>query len=199
MLSAKRIFDVFFAAAGLIVGSPIFLLVALLVKLDSRGPVFFKQERIGQYFRPFHIIKFRTMVVNAERLGLQVTSGDDRRITRAGRFLRASKLDELPQLYNVLRGEMSFVGPRPEVARYVFIFEEQYQKILQVKPGITDSAAIKFRNEEAVLSRYEDPEQGYIEEILPDKIKIYTEYVDHHSFGTDVKIILKTLAAIVSK
>lgn len=197
MSVAKRLFDITFATAGLIAGGPVFLVVGLLVKIDSGGPVFFRQERVGQDFRPFHIIKFRTMIVDAERHGPQVTSGGDHRITRVGCFLRKFKLDELPQLFNVLRGEMSFVGPRPEVAKYVLMFEEPYRKILQVKPGITDNASIKFRDEESVLSRYDDPEQGYIKEVLPLKINLYLEYVDNHDLFLDIRIILKTLYAIV--
>ena len=193
----KRLFDIIFSLAGIVVLSPVLLLAALLVKLDSKGPVFFRQERIGRNFVPFRIIKFRTMVADADRRGPLVTSGGDSRITRAGRFLRRSKLDEIPQLFNVLKGEMSLVGPRPEVAKYVEIFRPAYAEILEARPGITDFAALEYCDEEEVLKRYEDPEEGYVNEVLPAKIDLYRKYQRERGFLTDVKLIVMTVAKIL--
>ena len=195
----KRVFDFIASLLGLIVLSPLFLVVAILIKLDDGGSVFFRQTRVGQYGKHFKIYKFRTMVENAEKLGVQVTKGDDPRITRVGRFLRKYKLDELPQLINVLKGEMSLVGPRPEVQKFVKLFEEDYKEILQVKPGITDYASLEFKDENELLKGAENPEEIYIREILPKKIEYYKRYLKEISFTTDLKLILKTIVGILRK
>jgi lipopolysaccharide/colanic/teichoic acid biosynthesis glycosyltransferase len=192
----KRAFDLALASLGLSVLAPLLLLVALLIRLDSSGPVFFRQERIGKHFRPFFIYKFRTMVQDAPGRGGPITFGADPRITRVGRVLRRTKLDEFPQLLNVVRGEMSFVGPRPEVRPYVELFREDYQEILQVAPGITDLASLKYRHEAEVLGRAANPEEEYLRSILPDKIALAKEYVRRPSFFLDVSLILKTLTKL---
>jgi lipopolysaccharide/colanic/teichoic acid biosynthesis glycosyltransferase len=192
----KRAFDLLVAVVGLIVFSPILLLVAVLIKLDSRGPVFFRQERIGYGFRPFLIWKFRTMVQDAAGKGGLITVGQDSRITRIGRVLRKTKLDELPQLINVLKGEMSLVGPRPEVRRYVQLFRQDYEEILQVLPGITDPASLHYRNEAEVLGQMSDPELAYIAHLLPEKIRLAKEYRKQASLRTDLTVIAKTLVSI---
>ncbi len=189
----KRVFDVIFALAGLLLLSPLLLLAALLIKRDSPGPIFFKQERMGKGFQPFLIYKFRTMVSDASHRGGLITFGLDPRVTRVGRLLRRTKIDELPQLINVLRGEMSFVGPRPEVRPYVELFCADYEEILRVLPGITDLASLKYRHEAEVLGYVENPEEEYIKRVLPEKIKLAKEYVRRSSFFFDVTLILKTL------
>ena len=193
----KRVFDFIASLLGLIVLSPLFLVIAILIKLDDGGSIFFRQTRVGQYGKLFKIYKFRTMVENAEKLGAQVTKGDDPRITRVGRFLRKYKLDELPQLINVLKGEMSLVGPRPEVPKFVKLFEEDYKEILQVKPGITDYASLEFKDENELLKGAENPEEVYIREILPKKIEYYKRYLKEISFTTDLKLIFKTIWGIL--
>jgi lipopolysaccharide/colanic/teichoic acid biosynthesis glycosyltransferase len=193
----KRLFDLTVSAAGLLILSPVLLLVALLIKLDSQGPVFFRQERIGRNFRPFSIYKFRTMVVDAPQRGAAITAGGDPRITRFGRLLRKSKIDELPQLINVLRGEMSLVGPRPEVPKYVELFRQEYDDILRVRPGITDLASLKYRDEAAVLAAAQNPEQEYVARILPEKIQLAKQYIRNASFLFDLKLILRTLLKVV--
>ena len=195
----KRVFDFIASLLGLIVLSPLFLVIAILIKLDDGGSIFFRQIRVGQYGKLFKIYKFRTMVENAEKLGAQVTKGDDPRITRVGKFLRKYKLDELPQLINVLKGEMSLVGPRPEVPKFVKLFEEDYKEILQVKPGITDYASLEFKDENELLKGAENPEEVYIKEILSKKIEYYKKYLKDISFTTDLKIILKTIVEIIRK
>jgi len=190
---AKRSFDVVVAALGLVAVSPVLLLLAAAVKLADGGPVFFCQERVGQGGRLFRIWKFRTMVVNAERLGLGVTRDGDARVTPVGRWLRKSKLDELPQLWNVLVGEMSFVGPRPELPRYVARYTESQRAVLQLKPGITDLATLAFRDEEELLARAADVETCYVGFCLPRKIELNLEYARRASLGRDVQIILRTL------
>jgi lipopolysaccharide/colanic/teichoic acid biosynthesis glycosyltransferase len=189
----KRAFDVTVAAGGLIALSPLLLLVAILIKIDSRGPVFFKQERMGREFRPFDIYKFRTMVKDAARMGGAITFGDDSRITRVGRFLRKTKIDELPQLINVLRGEMSLVGPRPEVRKYVELFRRDYEEVLKVRPGLTDVASLKYEDEADVLGESKDPEQEYLTRVLPDKIRLAKDYVGRSSLRFDLGLILRTL------
>jgi lipopolysaccharide/colanic/teichoic acid biosynthesis glycosyltransferase len=188
----KRLFDILAAIMSLLLLSPVLPLVALLIKLDSRGPIFFAQERVGKGFRPFLIYKFRTMVQDAPHQGGPITFGDDARITRVGWLLRKTKLDELPQVINVLNGEMSLVGPRPEVPQYVQLFRKDYEEILQVRPGITDLASLKYRDEAALLAKSKNPEQEYVEHVLPDKIKLAKEYVKKSSFLFDLGLILKT-------
>jgi lipopolysaccharide/colanic/teichoic acid biosynthesis glycosyltransferase len=195
----KRTFDILVSAAGLVLLSPVLLVVALLIKADSAGPVFFLQERMGRRFRPFHIYKFRTMVPDAPRLGKLITVGEDPRITRVGRILRLTKIDELPQLLNVLKGDMSLVGPRPEVRHYVELFRPDYEEILQVPPGITDLASVHYRHESEILGRAENPEEQYIKEILPEKIRLAKEYLRQSSFCFDAGLIVQTLVVLVKK
>ncbi|MBZ0191580.1 MAG: sugar transferase [Candidatus Kuenenia stuttgartiensis] len=193
----KRLFDIISSFFSLLILLPLFLLIAILIKLDSAGPVFFIQKRVGKNFKLFSLYKFRTMVVDASQRGPQITSAGDSRITKIGRFLRKTKFDELPQIINVLKGDMSVVGPRPEVLKYVEMFKDDYKNILKVKPGITDYAAIEFRDEECVLKKFKDPEGGYIKEVLPLKIKLYNRYVNERSLSTDMKLIFLTLWKIV--
>lgn len=195
---SKRLFDVLMSSLGLLALGPLLIVIALAVKLDSPGPVFFRQERVGRFGVPFHIHKFRTMRHDPAGNGLQITVGADRRITRVGQFLRASKLDELPQLIDVWQGTMSLVGPRPEVPRYVAHYPAALRdKVLSVRPGITDIASIEYRDESAVLARAADPERAYIDEVLPHKLALAASYVDQASVWLDIRLILRTLGAIV--
>ena len=189
----KRLFDLIAANAGLLVLSPLFLLVALLIKLDSPGSIFFRQERMGKGFRPFFMYKFRTMVQDASRKGQPITLGKDPRITRLGWYLRKTKIDEFPQLINVLKGEMSLVGPRPELREFVELFRQDYEEILKMRPGITDLASLKYRDEAALLGQCENPESDYVERVLPDKIKLAKDYVRQSSLLFDITLILRTL------
>jgi lipopolysaccharide/colanic/teichoic acid biosynthesis glycosyltransferase len=189
----KRAFDILCSFAGLVVLSPLLAVAAALVKIDSKGPAFFLQERIGRNFRPFRIIKFRTMATGSEKVGSLITVGGDDRVTRIGRFLRKYKIDELPQLINVLKGDMSFVGPRPEVKKYVGLFQTDYERLLRVRPGITDPASLRYSDEEGVLSLSADWEEDYVKRILPEKIKLSSAYVDNHGVVADIKLILKTI------
>lgn len=189
----KRLFDIVVSSLGLVLLSPLMTGAALLIKLDSKGPIFFRQERIGKGFRAFYIFKFRTMVKDAPHKGGPLTAGDDPRVTRVGRFLRKAKMDELPQLINVLKGEMSLVGPRPEVRPYVELFPKDYEEILKVRPGITDLASLKYRDEAATLERAENPEDEYLRRVLPDKIRLAKEYINKASFSFDLKLILRTI------
>ncbi|MGE0821958.1 MAG: sugar transferase [Candidatus Binatia bacterium] len=193
---SKRTFDVVVAGIGLCLLFPLFALVALVICLDSPGPIFFRQERIGRGLQPFRIYKFRTMIADAERRGGQITYGQDPRITRTGRLLRKIKLDELPQLLNVLNGDMSLVGPRPEVPRYVELFREDYRQVLTVRPGITDLASLRYRDEATLLSHSTNPENEYVTHILPDKIALAKQYSGQSSFLFDLRVIAKTIAAI---
>lgn len=194
---AKRLFDIVCAGFGLLLLSPLLLAVAAWIKLDSHGPVMFRQERVGRFGRTFRIHKFRTMRVDAPALGPQITIGDDARITRSGRWLRASKVDELPQLWDVLRGAMSLVGPRPEVPRYVAMYPAELRElVLSVRPGITDPASLSFRNESELLARAEDPEREYVEVVMPMKLGLAADYVRNASLGGDIRLILATLGAI---
>ncbi len=190
-------FDIGLAIFGLIVFFPVMIICAVLTRLGSKGPVLFRQKRVGKDFELFEILKFRSMVVDAPSLGAQVTVDRDPRITGAGRIMRKTKLDELPQLFNVLKGEMSFVGPRPEVPEYVEMFRDDYTQLLTVRPGITGLSAIKFRNEEDILAAAADPKQAYIQEVLPEKIALAKEYIGRTSLLYDVKLILLTLLRIV--
>lgn len=194
----KRAFDLTIAAVGLLVLLPLFAVVALFAKLSSAGPVFFKHKRIGRNLRPFSVYKFRTMVVGASKQGLPITADNDPRVTRTGRFLRKTKIDELPQLINVLKGEMSFVGPRPEVEVYVQKYPEAFRKILASRPGITDPASIKFRNESLVLQNSDDVERFYVEEILPIKLRYNLEYLEKRSFLYDFYLIFRTVCSVIS-
>jgi lipopolysaccharide/colanic/teichoic acid biosynthesis glycosyltransferase len=195
---SKRLFDVVAAGCGLVLLAPALLALALWIRLDSPGPALFRQRRVGRYGRHFDIYKFRTMADRRDE-GRQLTVGQDPRITRAGRFLRRTKLDELPQLLNVLVGTMSLVGPRPEVPRYVDRYPPAVREaVLSVAPGITDLAAILYKDENDILGRAPDPERAYIETILPVKLEYYQRYVRERSFWLDVRIICRTLAAILS-
>lgn len=192
----KRGLDIFASFCGLVLLAPLLLIVALAIKADSPGPVFFRQERIGKGFRPFRMYKFRTMVKDASLKGGLLTSGCDARITRIGKILRRTKIDELPQLINILCGEMSLVGPRPEVRRYVELFRKNYETILTVRPGITDPASLKYRDESAILGQFENPEQEYIQRVLPDKLRLGEEYVRKSSLALDLALILQTIRAL---
>lgn len=197
---AKRLFDLLLSSIGLLLLAPLLLLIAALVKLDSPGPVMFRQERVGRFGQPFRIHKFRTMRHEPAGQGLQITVGADRRITRVGGFLRASKLDELPQLLDVWLGDMSLVGPRPEVPRYVAHYPaELREKVLSVRPGITDIASIEYRDESAVLARAADPEHAYVHEVLPHKLALAARYVERSSLWLDVWLIWRTVVAIVRR
>jgi lipopolysaccharide/colanic/teichoic acid biosynthesis glycosyltransferase len=193
----KRTFDIAASAAGLVILSPVLCVLAVLVKGTSPGPVLFLQERVGRNFRRFRICKFRTMVVDAASRGGAITAGGDPRVTSVGRFLRKTKLDELPQLWNVLRGDMSLVGPRPEVPRYVERFRDEFSRVLTVRPGITDHASLEFRDEERILARAIDPEQEYVERVLPEKLRLSQDYVQQATFLGDVMLILRTLGRVV--
>jgi len=192
----KRSFDIFFSFFGLIILSPIFLLIFVLVKTDSKGPVIYKQTRVGKDGKDFSVLKFRSMKQDSESKGLLTVGGKDPRITKTGYFIRKYKLDEFPQLINVLKGEMSFVGPRPEVRKYVLLYDEVQKKVLDVKPGITDVASIKYRNENELLEGSDDPESFYIKEIMPVKLKMNLEYINDRSFFKDIKVILNTLKTV---
>ena len=192
----KRGLDILIALIGLIGTFPIWLPIALLIKWEDGGEIFFKQIRIGKDGKKFKICKFRTMVMDAEKEGKQITLKKDRRVTKIGKFLRKSKLDELPQLINVLKGEMSIVGPRPEVPKYVQLFEKEFKDILKIKPGITDIASITFIDESELLTG-PNPEQVYLNQILPKKIQLAKEYLDQISLLTDLKIIFQTILKIV--
>ena len=195
---AKRLFDITLSLLALVLLCPLLLAVALWVRLDSRGPVLFRQQRVGRGGQPFAILKFRTMQVNAEAAGLQITVGQDPRITRTGRWLRRSKLDELPQLWDVLRGEMSMVGPRPEVPRYVALYPaDQRATVLSVRPGITDLASLAFRDESTLLARSADPERTYVEEILPIKLRHACDYVAQRSLWLDLHILARTALVLL--
>lgn len=193
----KRYVDVFFAFWGIVVLSPLFILIALLVKVSSKGPVLFKQQRVGRDFKVFNIYKFRSMFINAPSMGPSVTSSNDPRITRIGKILRKTKLDELPQLFNVLKGDMSFIGPRPEVQKFVDYAADSYKNILLIRPGITDYAAVKFSKEEEILSRYEDKERAYKKHVLPTKIDLYKKYISDFGIFTDILILLSTIIKIM--
>jgi lipopolysaccharide/colanic/teichoic acid biosynthesis glycosyltransferase len=192
----KRGFDIIMAFTALVLLIPLMIVVAMFIKLDSEGPVLFRQQRVGRGFRPFWIYKFRTMRKSVGQDGSQVTVGNDSRITRVGRFLRQTKLDELPQLINILRGDMSFVGPRPEVPRYVRLFQREYREILTVRPGLTDLASLKYRDEAALLAKADNPEEEYTTRVLPDKINLSKDYIQQSSFLFDLGLILRTILAV---
>jgi lipopolysaccharide/colanic/teichoic acid biosynthesis glycosyltransferase len=192
----KRIFDLVGAVVGLAVISPLMGWFAWRIKVDDNGPIFYKGLRIGLNGKPFRIYKFRTMVSNADKIGPSSTSEDDPRITKIGRFLRAHKLDELPQLINVILGDMSFVGPRPQVQWAVGLYDESEKAILSVRPGITDYASLHFSNEGEILKGSTDPDKDYMEKIHPLKTKLAMQYVNKHSLFVDVKIIMKTIATL---
>ena len=193
----KRCFDIVLASIGLILFTPLFLYIALRIYKEDKGPIFYRGERVGLRGKPFRIYKFRTMVVNAEKVGPSSTSDDDPRITKIGRFLRKYKLDELPQLINVLKGEMSFVGPRPEVKKFTDLYTEEEKAILSVRPGITDWASLWNSDEGAILAGVEDPDRVYMEKIRPEKIRLQLKYVRERSLWVDIKIIFKTIKTVM--
>ncbi len=184
---------------GLLMVSPIFVVLAIWIKLDSEGPVFYRQVRVGRGNKDFRLFKFRSMRVGADKQGLITIGGRDPRVTRSGYFIRKYKLDELPQLINVFVGDMSLVGPRPEVRKYVDMYTEEQLHVLDVRPGITDAASIAYRNENELLEQAENPDQYYIEVIMPDKLRINLEYVANHSFWGDIRLIFRTFWAIVAE
>lgn len=195
----KRLFDIIASACGLIVLSPLFIILSVWIKLDSKGPVFYRQVRVGRHNKDFRIFKFRSMRVGADKQGLITVGGRDPRVTCSGYFIRKYKLDEFPQLINVLIGDMSLVGPRPEVRKYVDMYTEEQMRVLDVRPGITDLASIRYRNENELLEKAEDPDQFYVDVIMQDKLAINLEYVANHSFWYDIKLIFKTFWEIISK
>ena len=195
----KRLFDLVASGLGLLFLAPILIIVAIWIKIDSEGPVFFRQLRVGRNNKDFRIYKFRSMRVGSDK-GSQVTvGGHDPRITKSGYFIRKTKIDELPQLINVFIGDMSLVGPRPEVRHYVNYWTPEQMHVLDVRPGITDPASIRYRNENELLEKAEDPEKYYIEIIMQDKIKLYLDYVEKHGFWYDIKLIFQTFKAIIKE
>lgn len=192
----KRLFDIVFSLIGLILVAPLLIWLTIWIKIDSTGPVFYRGVRVGRHGKPFKIFKFRTMVVDADRLGGPSTADDDPRITRVGRFIRNYKFDELPQFINILKGEMSFVGPRPEVPMEVKTYSEEEGRILSVKPGITDWASLTFHNEGEILKNSPDPHEAYKRLIQPEKLRLALKYVDERSFWTDIRIIAATIQAL---
>lgn len=195
----KRLFDIAASGLGLLVLLPLFAVLAVWIKLDSRGPVFYRQTRVGRYNKDFRLFKFRSMRVGADKQGLITVGGHDPRITRSGYFIRKYKLDELPQLINVFIGDMSLVGPRPEVREYVDMYTPEQMHVLDVRPGITDMASIRYRNENELLETVEDPDKYYVDVIMQDKLRINLEYVAKHSFWFDIKLIFKTFYTIVTE
>lgn len=194
---AKRLFDIFFSLSGLVFLSPLLILIMIIIKADSKGNVFYIQKRVGKGNKDFRLFKFRSMRNDSDRSGLLTVGNKDPRITSSGYYLRKYKLDEIPQLYNVLKGEMSFVGPRPEVRKYVELYNKEQMKVLDVQPGITDLASVKYRNENELLAGSDEPEKLYTKEIMPDKLKINLEYISDRSLVKDIRIIIQTLKAVI--
>lgn len=194
----RRLFDAFFAAIGLLLVSPLLLVLAVAIRTTSSGPVLYRQERLGLLGHPFRIYKFRSMVNDADRLGGSLTVGGDARITRVGRFLRRHKLDELPQLLNVLKGDMALVGPRPEVPRFARLYPDTYRRILQVRPGITHRASLAFRNEEQLLALADDPDRLYVERVMPYKMMLYVQGLQQRGVLDDVKTIVDTVFRVTA-
>ena len=198
-LFIKRCIDIPFCFVAVILLTPVWMIVAIAIKLDSKGPVFYRQVRVGLHNKDFRIFKFRSMRVGADKGSLVTIGGRDPRITRSGYFIRKFKFDELPQLINVFVGDMSLVGPRPEVRHYVDYWTPEQMHVLDVRPGITDPASIKFRNENELMEQAEDPEKYYIKVIMQEKLKLYLEYVENHSFWGDIGLIFKTFWVIVKE
>ena len=192
-----RLFDIFFSALGLIILFPFFIVFYLLIRIESKGGAFYIQERIGKNGKPFGLYKFRSMRIGSDAEGLLTVGERDNRITRIGYVLRKTKIDELPQLLNVLKGDMSLVGPRPEVRKYTDMYTEEQRKVLCVRPGITDYASIEYVNENELLSKADDPERMYIEKVMPDKIKLNMKYLEHYTVGEYFKIIFLTFKSLV--
>ncbi|MGG7142791.1 sugar transferase [Clostridium nigeriense] len=189
----KRIFDFLLSLFGIIILSPIFIIVSIAIKLDSKGSILFLQKRVGRYGKEFDIYKFRTMVTDAEKLGKQITVGKDNRITKVGAFLRKFKIDELPQLFNVLKGDMSLVGPRPEVPKYVALYNKEQKKVLDIRPGITDMASLRYKDENDILGKVDNPEEYYINVIMKDKLNLNLEYIEKSNVFFDIYLIVKTI------
>lgn len=198
MTRGKRLFDLFWTVTGLLVLSPMLAVVSLIIRVVDGGPVFFRQERVGYRGKRFRIWKFRTMVVDAEKKGMPLTVGRDARITRLGHWLRRLKIDELPQLLNVLKGDMSLVGPRPEVPQYVALYDSFQRQVLDLVPGITDPASLKYRHESDLLARASDPQRTYVEQIMPEKIRLNLEYARRATVWTDFLVIIRTLTALLA-
>ena len=194
-----RFSDILFSFMGIVIFSPILIIISIAIKLDSQGPVFFKQKRVGKDSKDFNLIKFRSMRVDSDKKGLLTVGNKDSRITSVGYFLRLYKLDELPQLFNVIKGDMSLVGPRPEVRKYVDLYTNNQKKVLKVRPGITDYASIEYIDENDVLSKSVNPEKTYVEEIMPRKIELNMKYINNYNLGNYFIIIFKTFSSILSK
>ena len=194
----KRIFDILSSIVVLLIFSPIFILIAVFICLESKGGVFYKQERIGKGENTFHLFKFRTMVKNADKQGQLTVGMKDQRITKTGYFLRKYKLDELPQLLNIIIGDMSVVGPRPEVKKYVQLYTAEQKRVLNVRPGLTDYASLEFINENEILGKSSNPEKTYIDEVMPEKLALNKKYIQDYGLKTDLKIIFKTIFKIIS-
>lgn len=193
----KRLFDIIASGLGLIVLSPLFAILAVWIKCDSKGPVFYRQTRVGRNNRDFRLYKFRSMRPDSDKFGLITVGGHDPRVTRSGYYIRKYKLDEFPQLINVFIGDMSLVGPRPEVRKYVDMYTPEQMRVLSVRPGITSLASIRYRNENDILAAAEDPDRCYIEQVMPDKLAIDLEYVDRANLWNDIKLIFSTIASII--
>ncbi|GAA0083812.1 sugar transferase [Clostridium sp. CTA-7] len=189
----KRIFDFIASLLGIIILSPLLIIVSIAIKIDSKGNVMFLQKRVGRNGKLFYIYKFRTMITDAEKLGKQITVGKDNRITRVGAFLRKFKIDELPQLFNVVKGDMSLVGPRPEVPKYVELYTNEEKKVLEVRPGITDLASLRYKDENEILGKVDNPEEYYINVIMKDKLKLNLEYIEKSNILLDILLIFKTV------
>ena len=195
----KRIFDIVSCTLAVLLLLPFEIVIALCIVCGSKGGVFYRQTRIGLNGKDFKLLKFRTMRPNADQQGLLITVGNDQRITRIGKFLRKYKIDELPQLLNIIKGDMSVVGPRPEVRRYVDLYDERQRHVLTVRPGLTDYASLKYISESELLAKSDDPEKTYIEEIMPAKLELNLQYIDNQSFKEDLKLIFQTIASIFKK
>lgn len=195
----KRLFDIVASGLGLVVLSPVFAVLAIWIKADSKGPVFYRQTRVGRDNKDFRLFKFRSMRPDSDKLGLITVGGHDPRVTRSGYYIRKYKLDEFPQLINVFKGDMSLVGPRPEVRKYVDMYTPEQMRVLSVRPGITSLASIRYRNENDILAAAEDPDRCYIEKVMPDKLNIDLEYVDRATLWNDIKLIFSTFKEIVTK
>lgn len=195
----KRIFDIVASGFGLLVMSPVFLILAIWIKLDSKGPLFYRQVRVGRKNRDFRIFKFRSMRVGADKMGLITVGGHDPRVTRSGYFIRKYKLDEFPQLINVFIGDMSLVGPRPEVRKYVDLYTSEQMQVLDVRPGVTSLASIRYRNENELLEKVEDSDQYYINVVMQDKLAIDLEYIRNVSFGYDIRLVFQTFWEIIRR
>jgi len=195
----KRIIDILLSFIVLVLGMPFYLIIGMLIALDTKGRVLYKQSRVGRNNVDFELYKFRTMCVDADQGSLITVGTHDARITRVGAFLRRFKIDEVPQFFNILKGEISIVGPRPEVRKYVDMYTPEQMRVLSVRPGLTDYASIRYVNENEILAASSDPERTYIEDIMPDKLNLNLKYIDEQSFWTDVKIILQTIIAIINR